>query len=260
MAAEPAEATGERWRIGDDLWVGFVDITSLREQDVNAQVMQPRHFERLTENIRDRGQLESLPYCYQPNGAGPVEIVSGHHRVRAARAAGMTRIPAIIDTRPMTRSKLIAKQISHNELHGNPDADVLAQLVAMIDNVDDLLATGLDETQLPTVDRDDTNLATPHGEFDWRLVALTFLPHQLDDFKAALSVIDKGTDLIGVAPVACFKDFVDAAYQFGMTRNIHNIATIITALTDLARREVQAAADAKAAAADLADDDVSTPV
>jgi len=238
-------AQPERWQIADDLYVQFVDISALREQDVNAQVMQPRHFERLTENIRQRGQVESLPYCAQPDGDGPIEIVSGHHRARAARAAGLTAIPALVDTRPMRRSEIVAKQIAHNELHGSPDEDVLRQLVAMIDNVDDLLATGLPEDFLPTVDRDDTTLAIPHGEFDWRLVTLVFLPHQLADFTHALEVIDKQSDLIGVAPATQYADFVAAAYRFGLTRNIQNIATIVAVLTDLARREVeQAAAEA----------------
>ncbi|WP_225846911.1 ParB/Srx family N-terminal domain-containing protein [Streptomyces sp. HPF1205] len=228
-------------QIGDDLFIRWVDVTSLREQDINAQVMQPRHFERLTGNIRRRGMVESLPYCHQPGGTGPIEVISGHHRSRAARAAGLQRIPAIIDTRTMRRSEVIAKQIAHNELHGNPDKDVLAQLVAMIDNVDDLIATGLDETQLPTVEPDDTKLAIPHGEFDWRAATLMFLPHQMDDFKAAVTAIANGTDLVGVAPVEQFEEFASAVYAFGRCKDVRNFTTMIALLTDLARREVEQA-------------------
>ena len=75
--------------IGDDLVIRIVKISELREQDVNAQQMSSRDFDRLTENIRIRGQVESLPYCHQPNGEGTIEIISGHHRVRAARKAGV---------------------------------------------------------------------------------------------------------------------------------------------------------------------------
>ena len=145
----------EVMQIGEDLYIRWVDVTTLREQDINAQVMQPRHFERLTGNIRKRGMVESLPYCHQAGGTGPIEVISGHHRSRAARAAGLQSIPVIVDTRTMRRSEVIAKQIAHNELHGLPDKDVLATLVAMIDNVDDLIATGLDESQLPTVEPDE---------------------------------------------------------------------------------------------------------
>ena len=137
-------------QIGDDLWIEWRDIADLREQDVNAQQMQPRHMDRLTENIRIRGQIESLPYCHQPDRAGPTSIVSGHHRARAARAAGMKRIPVIVDYQPMTKGRVVAKQIAHNELHGDPDEAILAQLVASLDSVDDLLMSGLDENWLPT--------------------------------------------------------------------------------------------------------------
>ena len=50
----------DRWQIADDLYIEFVDIGVLREQDLNAQVMQPRHFERLTENIRQRGMVAGI--------------------------------------------------------------------------------------------------------------------------------------------------------------------------------------------------------
>ncbi|MEU4406237.1 ParB N-terminal domain-containing protein [Streptosporangium sp. NPDC023963] len=231
----------DRLKIGDDLWVMNVEIASLREQDINAQVMQPRHFERLTENIRNRGALESMPYCHQPRGEGPVEVISGHHRCRATRAAGLSHVWAIVDTRVMRRSEIIAKQIAHNELHGETDRDILAHLVAMIDNVDDLLATGLPEDALPTVNPDDTKLSIPHGEFDWRVATLMFLPHQMEEFKDAVKVIDNATDLIGVASADQFEEFSAAVYEFGRCRDIRNFTTMVALLTDLARREVELA-------------------
>ena len=83
-----------------------------------------------------------------PGREGPKRICSGHHRARAARAAGLTEIPCLVDTAPMTHSEFTAQQIAHNELHGTPDTNVLAQLVRMIEDVDDLLATGLSEQEL----------------------------------------------------------------------------------------------------------------
>ncbi|MFZ3595061.1 ParB N-terminal domain-containing protein [Streptomyces sp. BH104] len=242
--SEPAAAPipMDSMQIGEDLYVRWVDVTTLREQDINAQVMQPRHFDRLAGNIRNRGGLESLPYCHQPAGDGAIEIVSGHHRARAARAAGLTRIPAIVDTRKMRRSEVIAKQIAHNELHGEPDKDVLAQLVTMIDNVDDLIATGLDEDQLPTVESDDTKLAIPHGEFDWRAATLMFLPHQMEDFKDATTAIAAGTDMVGVGSAEQFEEFASAVYAYGRCKDVRNFSTMIALLTDLARREVEQAA------------------
>lgn len=230
-----------RLELAPDLFVMFVEIASLREQDVNAQQMQPRHFDRLTENIRARGQVESLPYCHWPEEKGPIEIVSGHHRVRAARAAGLKIIPAIVDTRPMRRSEVVAKQIAHNELHGEPDQQVLAQLVSMIDNVDDLLLTGLDENHLPTVEADDTDLHLPHAEFEWQMVTLMFLPRQMEAWKTALDALDKKSELVGLADLEQFDEFAKELHRFGWLTEVRNMATAIAILTDLARREADQA-------------------
>lgn len=228
----------QRFALTDDLHVVVVPLDDLREQDVNAQMMEPRHFDRLTQNIQDRGMVESLPYCHQPDGAGPISIVSGHHRARAARAAGLTAIPVIVDTRAMRRSEILAKQIAHNELHGSPDEAILRQMVAMIDNVDDLLTTGLPEDFLPTVGADDTSLDLPHAEFDWRMITLLFLPGDLADFTAALDMIDKHSEMVGLAARADFEAFAQAAIKYGRLTNIRNVATAVAAIIETARREI----------------------
>jgi hypothetical protein len=245
----------ETFPIGDDLAIVWVDIAALKEQEINAQTMLPRHFDRLAENIRTRGGVESLPYCHRATPEGPMEIISGHHRARAARAAGLDRIPVILDTRPMRRSEVVAKQIAHNELSGTPDTEILAQLVAMIDNVDDLLATGLDESMLPTVDPDDTTLDLPRAEFDWRMVPLMFLPSQLDDFKHALDSVDSAAVLLGYGgTVEDFTKFARAVHAYGRSIDVRNLSTTVAVLTRLAAEEL---ADR---AAVLAEDPEARPV
>jgi len=236
-------------QIADDLWIEWVDLNALREQDINAQQMQPRQMDRLTENIRLRGQIESLPYCCQTEANGPISVISGHHRARAARAAGLTRIPVIIDRQPMTKSRITAKQIAHNELVGEPDRDILAQMVASLESVDDMLLSGLDENWLPTPGPDDTQLLIPHAEFDWRLATLLFLPGQLDRLNE-LADLCSGSDFVGVAQADQFDSFSKAMVAFARVRNVKNLAVVVDVLTQIALREVdQIKADAIAAAA-----------
>jgi hypothetical protein len=235
-------------QIGDDLWIEWHDIADLREQDVNAQQMQPRHMDRLTENIRIRGQIESLPYCYQPEPSGPVEIVSGHHRARAARAAGLKRIPVIVDKQPMTRGRIVAKQIAHNELHGEPDEAILAELVRALESVDDMLMSGLDENWLPTPGGDDTDLLIPHAEFDWRMVMFLFLPTQIEAINELAEACEGGAELIGAASLEQFDEFSHALVGFARNRNIKNMAVAIDVLTTTALRAIEAAKAAAAAA------------
>jgi hypothetical protein len=233
--------------IGPDLWVRQLVIAEVQEQAINAQTLQPRKFDRLVENIRSRRALESMPYCSRPSDQGPTFIVSGHHRMRAARAAGLDLMWAMVDTLPMSRSTTRAKQVAHNELNGEPDPQILAQMIGQIDSVDDLLMTGLDETMLPTVAADDTNLQLPHADFDFRLVALSFLPAQLAEFKDAVQVIESRTDLLGVARVEQFDAFSKALMDYGRRFNVKSMATVVSVLTSMARREIEAADAADAA-------------
>lgn len=228
-------------QVGDGMFVMILPIAELREQEINAQVVPPRLMDRLTENIRIRGQVESLPYVYWPQREGVPEIISGHHRVRAARAAGLTDIPCLVDVIPMRRSQVTAKVIAHNSLVGTPDETILAQMVASIDNVDDLLMTGLPEDQLPVPDDDSAPLGLPHAEFDWRTVSLLFLPRQLDQFESALDAIDKHSEMVGVAPREDFEEFSRQVIGYGRAFNIRSVATAVSAIIAIARRETELA-------------------
>lgn len=228
-------------QVGDDLYVMMLEPTNLREQDVNAQVMSARHFERLTENIRNRGALESLPYIYWPNRQGVPEIVSGHHRVRAGRAAGLKEIPCLVDTREMRRTELIAKQIAHNELHGSPDEQILGQLVAMIDNVDDLLTTGLPDDWLPIVGTEDTQLGLPHADFSWHVVTMLFLSRQMDDFKTAIDSIDPRAEIVGLADQDQFEEFAKRVIDYSRAYNVRSVAAAVAVICKVARQQVEAA-------------------
>ncbi|HUY98597.1 MAG TPA: ParB N-terminal domain-containing protein [Verrucomicrobiae bacterium] len=223
--------------LGNQLTVARVAITALREQDVNARTMNAATFERLVANIRRRGELESLPYCARVNGK--VEIVSGHHRVRAARAAGLTEITVLIDESGLSRSAVTAKQLAHNALAGEDDQEVLRRLLADITDADDLLETGL---PIPTPD--DASLIPPllqpHVDLSWRTVTLLFLPDQYEDFTALLKTIDGRPDLVGAVPGDQFDAFLQAAAAFARHRNVRNLGTTIALLTACAQTALAA--------------------
>ena len=47
---------------------------------------------------------------------GYYEIISGHHRVRAGRAAGLEWFYVLVDgDEELSRSKIVSKQLSHNQ-------------------------------------------------------------------------------------------------------------------------------------------------
>src|SRR6266702_1360750 len=72
--------------LGNGLELWKVPPFALREQDVNARSMPKAMFERLAQTIGRDKRLESLPLCARTEKG--LEIISGHHRTRAATAAG----------------------------------------------------------------------------------------------------------------------------------------------------------------------------
>lgn len=97
----PEQLAGfEHVETGAGLFMVKLPIALLREQDVNARMMPPEMFRQLVANIRRRGTLESMPFCAWVAEPAPahVEIVSGHHRARAAKEAGLQEIAVLLES------------------------------------------------------------------------------------------------------------------------------------------------------------------
>ena len=221
--------------LGLEIW--SLVISNLKEQDINAQVMDDRKMKILTSNIKNRGTLESLPYVHK-NG-DTFSIVSGHHRVRAANAAGLKTIYALVDTNELTKSQIVSKQIAHNELVGTADSEILGELVKQMQEVDDIIASGLPEKFLNQIAQQSPVMDLPQLDFDWRTLQLVFLPEQLKEFQSLVRMVDNKAEFVGVANVSQFDEFSKAMVQFGKTRNIKSIGATIQLLTEIALREVE---------------------
>src|SRR6266481_3076859 len=81
--------------LGNGLELWKVHPSTLREQDVNARSMPKAMFERLAQTIARDKRLESLPLCAKTERG--LELVSGHHRARAATAAGISEMFVLVD-------------------------------------------------------------------------------------------------------------------------------------------------------------------
>jgi len=222
--------------VGNEMVLAEVWLERLQESDINARMMPPREFETLVENIRKRGKLESIPYCAQPKGVGPIRIVSGHNRRKAALRAGITTAWVLIDRAEMTRSQMIAKQLAHNALVGLDDKDILAEMLRLIDNADDLLSTGIPQDALP-VDKKfaDIQILTPTLEFEQKCLLFMFLPHQFDRVLEWLKKYDEHVDLMVVGHESQWDQFVSSVAQFGRIKNIRAGGTAIAELLKAAK-------------------------
>jgi ParB-like chromosome segregation protein Spo0J len=118
--------------LGQGLELWKVGVDELREQDTNARSMPKEMFQRLTETIGRDKRLESLPFCaLTPKG---VEIVSGHHRVRTARAAEVKDIYILVDVTGLTPSEIAAKQLAHNSIEGTDNEQLVREIYAKIED------------------------------------------------------------------------------------------------------------------------------
>lgn len=217
--------------LGDGMMLCQAQIDSLREQDINARILPTSEHNTMVNNIRKRKHLESVPYCVL--NEGKAEIVSGHHRIRAAYEAGIREIVILLDTSGLTRSEIISKQLAHNRLSGFDDQDTLKQMFSMMDNPDDMLASGLsnDLMELPPVTLEPG--ITPNMATEWKVLNLTFLPHQYDNFEKLVSELPP-SDMVGAAGVDIFQKFLDATLKYSRLKDVRNVGMVLALLYEIA--------------------------
>lgn len=217
--------------MGAGLVIAKVAIDRVKEQDLNARVMKNEMQDQLTENIAKRGQLESLPLLVETERA--LEIVSGHHRIKSARAAGLKELIAIVDVSGLSRSQIAAKQLAHNAISGFDDDSTLKEIVKMIDDVDDMIESfvGKDIMEEPLSEYD--KMLSPAVQFDFKNVTFCFLPHQVKDMDVLVTELEHtAPDIVGVASFEQCKSFVEALSRYQKFTDIRNVGAAIHSMIE----------------------------
>ena len=223
--------------LGNGLEVWKLNVSLIKEQDINAQVMDDRKMKILTANVKQRGALESLPYVYKDGDT--FRIISGHHRVRAANAAGLTEIFALVETNKLTKSQVTSKQIAHNALVGESDKEILGEMVKMMNDADDMIASGLTDDMLNAINAESQVIAIPQIAFDWRIIQFTFLPKQLRDMETLVASIENKAEFVGVARAEQYEEFCKVLDKYGKAKNVKSISTMVSLLIEIAKKEIE---------------------
>jgi hypothetical protein len=159
-------------------------IEDLRLLEVNARFMRHEMFAQLVENVRRDGVLTSLPFAIRQDD-GSYLVVSGNHRVMAAKEAGFEEIDVILSDDPISEERRIAIQLSHNAISGEDDPAVLAQLYESLD-ADMRAYSGLDDRDLDLL----SSVPIPgfrEAELDYMAVLISFLPDEAEAAERALT-------------------------------------------------------------------------
>ena len=175
-------------KLGEGLELWLVNIAVLQEQSLNARTMPSDMFLQLVDNISRRNGLESLPLCaLTPKG---LEIISGHHRIRAARKADLTTAWVIVDTTGLSRDEIRAKQLAHNSISGIDNDELVKQIFDLIEDADSKIEAFIE----PTIfDKDlavDLSTKGLDVEFETKVASIVFLPLQFKEFEFALKLLE----------------------------------------------------------------------
>lgn len=207
-------------------------------QDVNARVMTPEAFARLTDNIRKDKRLEQLPFAVVRD-SGKHELISGHHRRDAAQGAGLAEIFWLGDTRTdMTRGTVVAKQLAHNSLQGKDDPATLKDLYAEMDSVHDIL-----ESFLTPADFDDVSQLEPADAVDLGLdielkcIALVFTPAvlaSLDRIEQWFeSNVPDNADVVGVLPLDMLARVRQVALNVAKIEDVRSLGSVFARMCEI---------------------------
>jgi hypothetical protein len=219
------------YELGEGLEVWKVNIDLLQEQSVNARSQSVDTFLQLTKNIADSKRLESMPFAAVTQKG--LEIVSGHHRVRAARKAGLKEIWVLVDVTGLARDRIKSKQLAHNSLQGQDDADLVRQIFDSIGDV----AAKIEAFIEPQIDTSKIGFNLSGKDFEanlaLRVVVLMFLPAQNDVFKQAVERVQKLCDA-NEAYVATRDEYETLVAATGAVAEAFDIRSVPTIMAKMA--------------------------
>ena len=217
--------------VNSRLVLEYVDFEELTEQDINANVMEPDMFNALVGNIRKNGQLESIPLVANEDGDERRQIVSGHHRIRSAREAGL-KSGIVLRYKDLTKSEIRAKQLAHNSIAGKSDNQIVAEIFRRIDGLDLQMEAYIDTKSLMSVpDPVSFKPVDLDPMAHAKTVTIVFLPTQATDFRTAMDLLTSKPDAVYVANREAFEGFKDAVHQTRKDLDIHSIPSAVAEMS-----------------------------
>jgi hypothetical protein len=171
--------------------LGLFDPNQLETLKQNARYMRNDMFAQLVANVKRDKALSSAPLVYAANGStAKPKVLSGNHRVLAARAAGLPRVLCLVVDNEKSAEEQIAIQLSHNAISGADDLQELKRLYEEVRDIELKSYSGLDEDtikQLNSIKFDP--VSEPRLQF--KTVTFLFLPSELIEIQALGEEVDK---------------------------------------------------------------------
>ncbi len=164
-----------------------VNIGEIVESPINAQVMAEKEFSRLVKNIKRDGGLTATVLLMRQSGSDRLMCISGHHRIRACKKAGINEVPAMIIPE-LNESDRIRLQLSHNDIHGEPDIDIVHELLALMQEVDKEFVGNYGQEQIKELEE--------ISDDQFRYVSVCMKPESADLLMGIIESIDGDEKLL----------------------------------------------------------------
>jgi hypothetical protein len=223
--------------------VNRVAIADLKHLTKNARYMTGDQLRRLVENLRRDGELTSYPLVYRPDpnlnpdfyeqSKGELIILSGNHRVEAAREAGITHTNAIEIRSKVSDERLRAIQLSHNSINGQDDPSILLQLYESL-SLDEKLYSGLTDDDFDVEPIDVSGLGI--GTVKYAEVTLSFIPSEIEEVNRWMEDIEKAgrRNATLVSRYEDFDLFFETVVRVKQEQKVYNSAIAFATLVQLA--------------------------
>lgn len=211
--------------------VDIVDPHGLQAAPKNARFMSGQMFQQLVKNIQRDGGPTSAPFCWR-DAAGADHILSGHHRIEAAVAAGVEWMLILYTDRDLSQQEQIAIQLSHNAISGEDEPTTLRELWNEIAAIDLKAYSGLDDTLLKSYEPVKID-SLGEENVAFQEIRLSFFPSELERVNEVLEQVKARKGQRYAAQAEQFDRFVERLMDFKEAAGIYNSATAILAILDI---------------------------
>lgn len=219
--------------------LAVVDPREVVLLEKNAHYMTKRVFDQLVHNIKQDGNLESLPFCWKRDD-GKYVALSGNHRVSAAIAADVRQILILYTDDALLNDAQVAKQLAHNALVGMDNPVLLAELYKGIDELGFKVYSGLDDGTLKTLEKVEIHTPREAGLL-FEEVILLFVPSEIEKLEAVIEQVKrhkKATVL--AAPYRDWDRFFNTLLDLKEQQKIVNSGTALRVMTEIVEEWLQA--------------------
>ena len=243
-AAQPLDQVNEKLA-ASSLRIAVVPIDQCDFLEKNARFMRVEQYRRLVDNIKRDGCLTSVPFAVRRGER--YAILSGNHRVKAARDAGLSEVMVLYTDRELTRAQQVAIQLSHNAIAGQDDLAILRELYDEINDVALKEYSGLDDVLLGKLNPPELDPLSEKG-LEYRIVSIAFLPEEVERAEALFAkVLEQADgDRTWVNRRADYDRMLDLLTAAKQAAGVKNTATAFGLLLDLAEKHLDELPQAKA--------------